>query len=711
MIKHLVLLSLVFFFYQKAAAVTAKALVKPGTISISGHSAISADLATIYGGIAGNPCSNTDGVSTCNSCVDTTGAVNACNQNSVYSNLKLSVSFKVTEAVTGIARILIESATAGVYEVVGETASDTYNADTSTVTINTTWSEVCSRAGLTGCTGGAAAFLKTRGIRYGVDSDGSGDLVEVEWKQAFIKLHYIPAAAPEVTQAYCPATAPAGAGVCNVAFLPGDAKTYIDSAIYNGDDTTTTTDGGSVTWESIAIFPVLVTTSEADVYATFTNGIAQPILKTINPADGSIPDSQVTGGFENYKKYCMVYATKNKAQNIYKFVTTGAVDYLTSCFTPSEVAGILDGKNCFISTAAFGSPSAPEVKTFRQFRNNFLLTNFVGKAFVKFYYKISPAIAEIISGNEFLKMATRLLLYPAFVFAYLSLKIGFLFTVFAFLFILLAVVKLSRHLQGKKVLLLIALLLITPELKAEVQAAEEKISHPLAQEGLVRIRKDGTYIYDIERPLRKESSRLSFGQADHPEISILIQELDVAGAPTGAEKEYFFGDLYSETSGYILGYDYEWFYTVDNGKLGVQAGFSALFVNGHGRLKASPNAPSVESFTFVTLPITLGGVYRLEWKDKQLIAPYVSGGGTYVVLLEKREDKAMPKAIGGLGFYATGGVLLNIGALDRDTGFQLESEYGISNMWVSLEFKVIEVSNSAFGFSNKYLNAGLSFDF
>ena len=254
-------------------------------------------------------------------------------------------------------------------------------------------------------------------------------------------------------------------------------------------------------------------------------------------------------------------------------------------------------------------------------------------------------------------------------------------------------------------------MLLAPELKAEIVPDEEKISHPQALEGLVRIKKDGTYIYDIERPLRKESSRLSFGQADHPEISILIQELDAAGTPTGGQNEFFFDDLYSETSSFILGYDYEWFYTVDNGKLGVQAGFSALFANGHGRLKATPNAPSVESFTFVTLPLTLGGVYRLEWKDKQLIAPYVYGGGTYVVLLEKREDKSVPNAIGGLGFYATGGLLLNIGALDRDTGFQLESEYGISNMWVSLEFKVIEVSNSAFGFSNKYLNAGLSFDF
>ena len=708
--KQLGLFSLILFIHLNSFAAAAELLVKAGTISISGHSAISTDLATIYGGIAGNACLTTDSISTCNSCIDTTGTINACNQNSVYSTLKFSVSFKVTKTVTGIAKLFIESTTTGVFDTVVSLPSASYTADTSTVTLETTWAEICSRSGLTGSCTGTSALLASKGIRYGVDSDATGEIEETERKAATIKLHYIPAGVAAVTQAFCPTTA-SGAGVCNVKFLPGDAKAYIDSAIYNGDDTSSTSTGGTVTWESIAVFPVHVATGgEAATYTTFTNGAVQPIFKTINPADGSIPDSQVAGGLGNYLKYCMVYGTKNKAQNIYKFVTTG-IDTATSCMTPSEVAGILDNKHCFISTAAFGSESAPEVEIFRSFRNKFLLDNFFGKSFVRFYYKVSPAIADVISQNNFLKAATRISLYPLLIFAYISLKLGFLaalillFSTVALLFVL------ARHLSGTKALVVLFILLSVPQLRAEIRPAEEKISHPLAQEGLVRIKKDGTYIYDIERPLKKESSRLSFGQADHPEISLLIQQADASGTPTGVEREFVFSDLYNESTGLILGYDYEWFSFVDKGKLGVQAGFSAMFANGHGRLRALPNDPSVESFAFVTLPITLGGVYRLEWKDKQLLAPYVAGGGTYVVLLEKREDRSTPSTIGALGFYATGGLLFNIGALDRDAGFQLESEYGISNMWLSLEFKVIQVSSSAFGFSNKYLNAGLSFDF
>lgn len=708
---HLGFLSLILFFHLNSFA-AAELLVKPGTISISGHSAISEDLATIYGGIAGNACPTTDGISTCNSCTDTTGTINACNQNSVYSNLKFSVSFKVSKTVTGIAKLFIESTTTGVFETVVTLSSASYTADTSTVTLETTWSEICSRSGLTGSCTGTSALLASKGIRYGVDSDGTGEIEEAERKSATVKLHYIPAGAAEVTQAFCTAgTTPTGSGVCNVTFLPGDAKAYIDSAIYNGDDTSSTSTGGTVTWESIAVFPVQVATGgEAAAYTTFANGAAQPIFKIINPSDGSIPDSQVAGGLDNYLKYCMVYGTRNKAQNIYKFVTTG-VDTATSCFTPSEVAGILDDKSCFISTAAFGSASAPEVEIFRKFRNRFLLNNVFGKGFVRVYYKISPAIANVISESNYLKAATRKALYPFYVFAFVSLKLGFLAALFALFSSLAMLLIAARQMETAKALLVVAILFSVPEVRAEIRADEEKIRHPLAQEGLVRIKKDGTYIYDIERPLRKESSRITFGQADHPEITLLIQQADASGTPTGVEREFTFSDLYNENSGFILGYDYEWFYFVDKGKLGVQAGFSAMFANGHGRLKALPNDPSTESFTFVTLPITLGGVYRLEWKDKQLVAPYVAGGGTYVVLLEKREDKSTPSAIGGLGFYATGGLLFNIGALDRDAGFQLESEYGISNMWLSLEFRVIEVSSSAFGFSNKYLNAGLSFDF
>lgn len=66
---------------------------------------------------------------------------------------------------------------------------------------------------------------------------------------------------------------------------------------------------------------------------------------------------------------------------------------------------------CFIATASYGHDSG-EVGLLCKFRDECLLTNPLGTAFVKAYYKLSPPIADFIAESEPLKAAVRIALKP-----------------------------------------------------------------------------------------------------------------------------------------------------------------------------------------------------------------------------------------------------------------------------------------------------------
>jgi hypothetical protein len=68
---------------------------------------------------------------------------------------------------------------------------------------------------------------------------------------------------------------------------------------------------------------------------------------------------------------------------------------------------------CFIATAAYDTPMAPEIQILREFRDEYLLTNPLGRAFVHLYYKVSPPIAEFITDHPSLKPIVRAGLVPA----------------------------------------------------------------------------------------------------------------------------------------------------------------------------------------------------------------------------------------------------------------------------------------------------------
>jgi hypothetical protein len=107
-------------------------------------------------------------------------------------------------------------------------------------------------------------------------------------------------------------------------------------------------------------------------------------------------------------------------------------------FSSSSMAGSTSSGDggCFIATAAYGSDMAREVNILKNFRDNILLANSIGKRLVNLYYKISPPMAEFIAKHNILRLIVRLGLIPIVGASWVTLKFGFAPTLaFMFLFI------------------------------------------------------------------------------------------------------------------------------------------------------------------------------------------------------------------------------------------------------------------------------------
>lgn len=239
------------------------------------------------------------------------------------------------------------------------------------------------------------------------------------------------------------------------------------------------------------------------------------------------------------------------------------------------------------------------------------------------------------------------------------------------------------------------------------QPAEKKIFHPAAREdGLTRIDSEGNYIYDVNDELRNQSMSLKLGYVSNPQISVEITQHGTSNVSV-----IDFDQMYDGAEKLSIGLDYEYFFTNSMGRIGLQGGLAVQYAEGHGRLASDPKKESIEKFSFLTLPLFLGLTYRFEYHDHQFVAPYVSGGATYIVLAEKRDDDSAPKAIGSFGFYAAGGALINLTSFSRELSGEFRTEYDISNIWINLELRTIQVSASSFTYDNSFLQGGVTFDF
>ncbi len=386
----------------------------------------STDKPTIYGGYgitSDSQCVSQDNVSTCNSCAG--NGLFPCNQRSVYPALKVHITLTSTDAIPAATTIVVKGEGTDQITITPSTPPAGNQID-----FDILWSQLCELATTNvGCSdvaaagGGGAANLT-----FGIDTAGGSTMGE----STILRVVYSALDPAKILSESCPpdpnAPAPTAPnlGYCYVQVERGDEKVYTDELATISSYPATA--NSSVNYSGLVFFKATAASDAAGdrtaALATITNAsenFALGVSTATTPP--TLSDNRVTG-LTNEQTYCFIMANQDVGGNIFYFTNTTLQGQDTLCATPSEVVGLLDDKSCFIATAAFGSAMAPEVDTFRHFRNEYLLNNSWGKAFVKTYYKYSPPFANFIAKNEVLRSSARVALWPLLLFAKTSLHFG-----------------------------------------------------------------------------------------------------------------------------------------------------------------------------------------------------------------------------------------------------------------------------------------------
>jgi hypothetical protein len=148
-----------------------------------------------------------------------------------------------------------------------------------------------------------------------------------------------------------------------------------------------------------------------------------------DPQDGALPEDRIRWTSDIAGE--LGYGAELIAENLPAGVHTITVTATNSAgLSASAVVSVTvgtggGGGRCFIATAAFGSCLHPCVALLQEFRDACLLPSDAGRSFVRWYYRISPPLADWIARKAWARAGVRILLLPAVGFSMLALQIGF----------------------------------------------------------------------------------------------------------------------------------------------------------------------------------------------------------------------------------------------------------------------------------------------
>lgn len=198
-----------------------------------------------------------------------------------------------------------------------------------------------------------------------------------------------------------------------------------------------------------------------------------------------------------------------------------------------------------------------------------------------------------------------------------------------------------------------------------------KVRHPQAAKGLIRIKADGTYIYERDK---SEITRFSGFRFGSQKFNNLVNK----------QSSKTFEDIYASSFSLYIDYEKPFWGWANNLKWNY--GFNFIFSEGNGYLASG--GESIEKYSLLMLPVQTGFTYHMQyWGDDQWIVPYVGAGVDVFFLYELRDDGEAVRTY-TFGGHANAGVRFLI---DKwvDSLDDLDEDYGINHVWLSLDFKKI----------------------
>lgn len=227
---------------------------------------------------------------------------------------------------------------------------------------------------------------------------------------------------------------------------------------------------------------------------------------------------------------------------------------------------------------------------------------------------------------------------------------------------------------------------------------EDKVIPDLVQ------KESGVHYYRVKKLSgNRHSTNVKIGFMPPPNITNTISD------SKGNETVITYKDVYPEPAIIPVGmYEYEWSPISSWQLLKAQLGAGGFIAQGNGRFATGEEAR--ERYTFVGIPTFAGVKLRMQFGNAWLV-PYAAGGGSYMALMEFRDDGKKRNIVGTPAAYGAGGVMLDMTHFDRETSWIFDREYEISHLWLTAEARFLKTFSKELDFSSNIFLIGVSADY